>query len=47
MKWKDTKDFVHLKVYETLDGVADKNGKYNFRTLDSYKEFDLLLITHD
>jgi hypothetical protein len=44
-KWKDTKDFVYLKVYESMDSIPDKKGNYTFKMLDCYKEFDLLLIS--
>jgi hypothetical protein len=39
--------YIYLKLYESTNAVPDKYGNYSLRTIDSLKEFDLLLISSE
>lgn len=41
----EDQNYVYLKLYEATNNIADKNGNYTLRLIDSLKEFDLLLIS--
>eukprot|EP00347_Sterkiella_histriomuscorum_P002715 403367086 len=40
-------NYIYLKLYESTNSVADKNGFFNLKTIDSLKEFDLLFISQE
>ena len=37
-------NYLYIKLFESKEQVKDQNGYYSFKTLDSLKEFDLLLV---
>lgn len=45
MKANSERNYINLNLFESLNNAPDKNGNYNFKILDSLKEFDLLLIS--